>query len=78
MRQDTGEVKKCMRKRLLLLGRGIPNKELFRIFAARKLEREQKLDEAGAGKVRERTLTLTLLDFFFKESPLVFSVEFIY
>ena len=67
-----------MGKRLLLLGRGIPNKELFRILPARKLEREQKLDEAGAGKVRERTLTLTLLDSFLKESPLVFSVEFIY
>ena len=66
-----------MRKRLLLLGRGIPNKELFCILAARKLEREQKLDEAGAGKAREGTLTPTLLDFF-KKSPLVFSVEFIY
>lgn len=55
--------------------KAFPYKELFRILAARNLEREQKLHKGGAGKPREGTLTTPR---FQKKRPLVFSVEFIY
>jgi len=37
--------------------------ELFRILAARKLEREQKIDKAGGGEAREGTLARKPLHF---------------
>ena len=48
---------------------------LFRILTAGNLEREQRLEEAGGGGVREEHSPANFL--ILKERPLVFTVEFI-
>jgi len=53
-----------------------PYRDLFRILAARELEREENLDEEEGGEAREETLSRKPLDF--EKRPQVLTVEFIY